>query len=76
MNKAEIFFNSFISLDKETSKTFLDLGEKKTFRKKDFLFKENKIATQFAFLLDGHCRGFVIDIDGKEVTTKFYFTTT
>jgi len=76
MDKAELYLNSFIPLDEDTTKQFLDLGEKKSFKKKALLFKEHKVATQFAFLLEGHCRGFVLDNSGNEVTTNFYFATT
>lgn len=76
MEKAEQFLNTFLHLDKDLTKQFLDLGEKKYFRKKDFVFNRNEIRKQFAFLLDGHCRGFVLDYKGDEVTTNFYFATT
>jgi len=76
MEKAELYLNSFLHLDKISIKQFLDLGEIKFLKKNDFLFKENKVTNQIAFLLNGHCRGFVVDKNGNEVTTNFYFDVT
>ena len=43
-----------------------------TFRKNEFLLEQGKIANRYWFIQSGFARSFVIDTQGKDITTNFY----
>jgi CRP-like cAMP-binding protein len=45
------------------------------FAKNDFLIKEGSTANYYYFLESGFARSFAIDLEGKDITTKFFSTT-
>lgn len=44
------------------------------FKKNDYLIEEDKIANYYFFLESGFARSFAIDLDGNDITTKFFST--
>lgn len=46
--------------------------KREEFKKNDYFIKEDKIANYYYFLESGFARSYAIDIDGNDVTTKFF----
>jgi len=44
------------------------------FKKKEYLIQEHKIANYYYFLESGFVRSFAIDLEGNDITTKFFTT--
>ncbi|MCU0449183.1 MAG: Crp/Fnr family transcriptional regulator [Bernardetiaceae bacterium] len=45
------------------------------FAKHDYLIKENSVANYYYFMESGYARSFVIDLEGNDITTKFFSST-
>jgi len=46
--------------------------KKVEFRKNDYLIEEHKIANYYYFLESGFARSYAIDLEGNDITTKFF----
>ncbi len=58
----------------EDLKTILSQYQKVEFDKNDFLMTEGNSANYYFFLESGFARSYVIDLDGNDITTKFFST--
>lgn len=77
MNKSH-FLNSIFKLENFNSEE-LDLiirqFEKIGFDKNDYLIEKGKVASYYYFLETGFLRSYIIDIEGNDITTKFFSET-
>jgi CRP-like cAMP-binding protein len=56
----------------EDLETIIGFFQKKEFQKNDYLIKEDSTADYYYFLETGFARSYVIDLEGNDITTKFY----
>lgn len=49
--------------------------QKIEFSKNDYLVKENTVANFYYFIESGFARSYVIDLEGKDISTKFFSST-
>lgn len=60
------------NFSKEELKLILSQFEKVEFDKNDHLIREHKIANYYFFLESGFARSYAIDLEGNDITTKFF----
>lgn len=66
------FIRGIYPMDMEDAKKIASLFSTKAYAKHDFLLKEGKVCSEYAFLDEGFVRAFTYDIDGNDITTAFY----
>lgn len=60
---------------KEDFETILSQYTRIEFKKNDFLIKEGSTANFYYFLESGFARSYVIDLEGNDISTKFFSST-
>lgn len=60
------------NFSKEELELILKQYERKAFSKHDYLMEEGSNAAYYYFLESGFARSFVIDLEGNDITTKFF----
>lgn len=60
------------SFDKNELELVLEQYQEIHFKKGDYLIEEEKIAHYYYFLESGFCRSYAIDLEGNDITTKFF----
>lgn len=63
------------NFNKEEFEKILRQYQKIEFSKNDYLIKENTVANFYYFIESGFARSYVIDLEGKEISTKFFSST-
>lgn len=58
----------------EDLKHILSQYQRIEFSKNDFLIKEGALANYYYFLESGFARSYIIDLEGNDITTKFFST--
>ena len=59
----------------EDLEKILDSYEKKEFAKNDYFIKEGSVANFYYFMESGFARSYAIDLEGNDISTKFFSTT-
>lgn len=60
------------SFNQEELTQVLEQFEEVYFKKNEVLIEKGKIANYYFFLEEGFCRSYSIDLDGNDITTKFF----
>lgn len=60
---------------KEDLESILNSYQRVVFEKNDFLIKEDTTANYYYFIESGFARAYVIDLDGNDISTKFFTST-
>ncbi len=60
------------NFSKEDLETILSQYEKITFAKNDYFIKEGNTANFYYFMESGFARSYVIDLEGNDISTKFF----
>lgn len=63
------FFNE---LSKESKKLFIDILEKKEYKKNEYIIKQGEVLKKFHFVKNGIVRSFIKDENGKEFTRTIF----
>ena len=63
---------SFVTLNKEEEKSFIDILQVRQLKKKEFLLQEGQICNKISFLNSG-CLRLFYNIEGIENTVQFFF---
>ncbi len=66
----------FVKMDNIALGELYNLFKPNTVKKKTLLYAEGQHSNKLSILLDGHLRGYIVDKDGDEITTNFYFAPT
>jgi CRP-like cAMP-binding protein len=76
MTKPNFLESIFIksSFKPEELEKILQQYKKVEFSKNDYLIKEGTVANFYYFLETGYARSFAIDLEGNDITTKFFAT--
>lgn len=73
MNEYLTKINSFIDrLDKDTFSVLKDISKTKTYKKGDFLLRQDEVCRHSFTIIEGVLRKFYLN-NGKEITTEFFF---
>jgi CRP-like cAMP-binding protein len=77
MNDKHFLSSIFIeqNFKKEDLKTILQQYQRIEFSKNDFLIQEGTTANFYYFMESGFARSYVIDLEGNDISTKFFTTT-
>jgi len=77
MNDKHFLSSIFIeqNFKKEDLETILQQYQRVEFSKNDFLIQEGTTANFYYFMESGFARSYVIDLEGNDISTKFFTTT-
>jgi CRP-like cAMP-binding protein len=77
MNDKHFLSSIFIeqNFKKEDLETILQQYQRIEFSKNDFLIQEGTTANFYYFMESGFARSYVIDLEGNDISTKFFTTT-
>jgi len=77
MNDKHFLSSIFIeqNFKKEDLETILQQYQRVEFSKNDFLIQEGTTANFYYFMESGFARSYVIDLEGNDISTKFFGTT-
>ena len=77
MNDKHFLSSIFIeqNFKKEDLETILQQYQRVEFSKNDFLIQEGTTANFYYFMESGFARSYVIDLEGNDISTKFFRTT-
>jgi len=63
------------NFSKEDLENVLNQYQRVEFAKNDFLIQEDSTANYYYFIESGYVRSYVIDLEGNDISTKFFSTT-
>ncbi len=66
------FIQNVLPMSEEKAKQISQHFNEKLFLKNDYILKEGTVCRESHFIEEGLVRGYVVDLDGNEVTTHFY----
>lgn len=74
MHQSDFLLSIFkpANFKKDELNLILEQFEAVNFKKNDFIIEKGKIANFYYFLEEGYLRSYTIDLDGNDITTKFF----
>ena len=68
MRLIDFYKNVLLLTDEALIHEAVELSEIKTIKHGDYLIRQGKVPTHMCFLLNGILRGFMLDVNGKDMT--------
>lgn len=68
MRLIDFYRNVLLLKDETLIRKAVDMSEVKTMKQGDYLIRQGEVPTHICFLLNGILRGFMLDVNGKDMT--------